>query len=88
MATRTLTDLEQRILAFEGRWEGRSRELKGAAARVEFGWSHAAYEMRLQALLQVPAAAEAEPRLVKRALELREVRTLRRAARSFDRVAG
>jgi hypothetical protein len=84
MAIRTLTDLERRILAFEAKWEGRSSELKGSAARAEFGWSHAAYEQKLQALLMEPAAEVAEPLLVHRAIAVRESRVRLRAARTFQ----
>lgn len=84
MATRTLTELELRILAFEANWDGR-RGAKGAAARAEFGWSHAAYEQKLQALLLEPAAEVFDPMLVHRARRIRDERTAARASRTFRR---
>lgn len=80
MATRTLTDLELRILAFEKEWEGR-RGSKEAAIRSAFGWRVAAYEQRLQAVLREPAAEAAEALLVHRAVARRERLRERRDAR-------
>lgn len=85
MATRTLTELELRILAFEAKWEGRLS--KSGAIRNEFGWSHAAYEQKLQALLLEPAAELHDPMLVHRARRVRAERSAARASRTW-RVAG
>jgi hypothetical protein len=78
--TRTLTELEARMLAFEEKWEGRSGS-KEAAIRSEFGWRTVAYEQRLQQLLRDPAAEVVKPLLVHRLQRVRAEAARRRMLR-------
>lgn len=80
-----LTDLEERLLAFEVEWAGRSRDLKVQAIKAEFGVSDTLHYQRLRDLIEKPAALAAQPVLVKR---LRRLRDTRRSARSARRLAG
>lgn len=74
-----LTDLEQRVLAFEHRrWN-----LPGAKAQAikdEFDMSEARYAQLLMAILDKPEALIADPMLVKRLRRLRETRRRARSA--------
>jgi hypothetical protein len=83
MATRTLTDLEVRILDFAEAHEGIPAELVFARAREVFGWSRAGYVQKLHALLDLPAAEEARPLLVHRLQRGRDERAGARAGRRF-----
>ena len=68
-----LTDLEQRVLAFEhGRW--RAQAAKDQAVLDEFGLSRVRYEQLLRDLLDEPAALAHDPMLVKRLRRLRATR--------------
>jgi hypothetical protein len=76
----TLTEREQRILAFERHW-WRHAGAKEEAIRAEFGLAAARYYQVLNALLDSPAAIVGDPMLVKRLRRLRDARTSARSAR-------
>lgn len=78
MTTRTLTDLETRILDFA---EQHPRVNVGAVRSLiiqEFGWKSASYVQRLNRLLDDPVAEAARPMLIHR---LRRIRAEQIAAR-------
>ncbi|MEO5921700.1 MAG: DUF3263 domain-containing protein [Pseudolysinimonas sp.] len=87
MATRTLTDLEVRILDFAEKHEGQKPALTYAAARAEFGWSAAGYVQKLYAVLDLPAAETKRPLLVHRLQRVRDERSQARASRTFRLVS-
>ena len=68
-----LTEREQEILAFEGRW-WKHAGAKEQAIRDTFGLSSTRYYQLLNALLDNPAAMEHEPVLVGRLRRLRSTR--------------
>ncbi|HEY9315826.1 DUF3263 domain-containing protein [Williamsia sp.] len=76
-----MTDLEQRILDFEGQW-WRVRGGKEAAIREQFGWSAVRYAQKLNAVLDSNDAVAHDPLLVNR---LRRIRNRRVEARSQRR---
>jgi hypothetical protein len=78
----TLTDTEQRVLAFERQW-WRYAGAKEQAVHDLFGWSPTRYFQVLNELIDNPAALVAEPLLVKR---LRRVRAARQRDRSQRRL--
>lgn len=78
-----LNDLELRILAFEKQW-WKYAGVKESAIAEEFGMNVTRYYQVLNALLDNPAAIEAEPLIVKR---LRRGRDQRHRERSARRVA-
>lgn len=78
MTTEPLTELEERILAFERGWY-RYPGAKDQAVRDTFGVTAIRYSQLLNALLDKPAALAAHPMLVKR---LRRVRDQRRTGRT------
>ncbi|SCG61542.1 DUF3263 domain-containing protein [Micromonospora halophytica] len=73
----TLTEREQRILAFERQW-WRHAGAKEQAIRDTFGLSATRYYQLLNALLDRPAALAAEPVLVGRLRRLRSSRARNR----------
>lgn len=77
-----LTDLELRLLVFEGDWAARVGA-KEAAIRSEFGLPPARYYQMLYVLIDSPAALRYDPLLVRRLQRLRDARARSRAARSF-----
>jgi hypothetical protein len=77
-----LSELELRMLAFEGRWSGRLGA-KESAIRAEFGFSAARYYQVLDALIDSPIALRSDPLLVRRLQRLRDGRARARAARTF-----
>lgn len=77
-----LTELELRMLDFEGRWSGRLGA-KESAIRAEFGFSAARYYQVLDALIDSPIALRSDPILVRRLQRLRDGRARARAARTF-----
>lgn len=75
----TLTDHDAAVLAFAAR-TFRFPGARDEAITVEFGMTPWRYEQRLQQVLDLPAALEAEPMLVNRLRRLRfERRQTRRA---------
>lgn len=80
MTTRTLTDLESRILDFAARHDVTRLEGEGTfdALVAEFGWRPVTYLQRLSRLLDDPTAEAARPLEVRR---LRRLRDGRRASR-------
>jgi hypothetical protein len=77
-----LTDRERAILTFERQW-WKYAGAKEQAVRDLFGMSATRYYQVLNALIDSPAALEADPMLVKR---LRRVRAARQRARSARRL--
>lgn len=72
MRTRSLTDLETRILDFA---EQHPRVNVGAVRSLiirEFGWKSATYVQRLNCLLDDPAAEAVRPMLIHRLRRLRD----------------
>ena len=80
--TGALTDRERAILTFERQW-WKYAGAKEQAVRDLFGMSATRYYQVLNALIDSPAALEADPMLVKR---LRRVRAARQRARSARRL--
>ena len=78
MTTRSLTDLENRILDFAEQ----RRPLH--EARIEFAWRPATYVQRLFAVLDDPRAERQRPMLVRRLRRLRKQKAAARASRSFE----
>lgn len=76
-----LTDLEERVLAFERRW-WKHAGAKQAAVRELFDLSTTRYHQVLNGLLDRPEALERDPLLVNR---LRRQRDQRRVQRAGDR---
>lgn len=81
MPTRTLTELETRLLDFAEAHPDLGRST--AAMRAEFGWRPAAYMMRLYRLIDDPAAVAARPQLVHRLQRVRDGKATARQSRSF-----
>lgn len=79
---RTLTDREKQILAFERQWWKRPGA-KELAIRELFDMSASRYYQLLNALLDEPAAVQADPMLIKR---LRKTRATRQRARNARRL--
>ncbi|MGE0300277.1 DUF3263 domain-containing protein [Pseudonocardia sp.] len=79
-ATEGLTLREQEILAFERQW-WKYAGAKEQAVRELFDLSATRYYQVLNAILDKPAALEADPLLVKRLRRLRSGRARTRAAR-------
>src|SRR3954467_6277598 len=77
-----VSERDQQILAFERQW-WRYAGAKEQAVRDLFGMSATRYYQVLNALIDSPAALEADPMLVKR---LRRVRAARERARSARRL--
>ena len=77
-----LSELDERMLAFEARWTGRLGA-KEAAIRSEFGLSAARYYQVLDALIDSPIALRRDPLLVRRLQRLRDARARARATRTF-----
>jgi hypothetical protein len=77
-----LTEREQRILEFERQW-WRYAGAKEQAIRELFDCSATRYYQLLNALIDNPAALQADPMLVKR---LRRMRSARQRARSARRL--
>lgn len=77
---RTLTDRERAMLEFERQW-WRHAGSKEQAIRETFDLSATKYYRLLNALLDVPAAAEFDPLVVGRLRRLRASRARRRAGR-------
>jgi hypothetical protein len=80
--TGALSERERAILAFERQW-WKYAGAKEQAVRDLFGMSATRYYQVLNALIDSPAALEADPMLVKR---LRRVRAARQRARSARRL--
>jgi hypothetical protein len=82
MPTRTLTDLEQRMLDYA---EQHPR-LQGLPHVIpEFGWREPAYLLRLFRLVDDTAALAVRPMLVKRIQRVRDERVQARTAHTFNR---
>lgn len=80
--TEQLTELDERMLAFEREWSARVGA-KEAAIQAEFGIPAARYYQILYALIDSPIALRSDPLLVRRLQRLRDARTRARAARTF-----
>ena len=78
MAADELSDRDRAILAFERRW-WRFAGAKEQAIRDEFGESATRYHQELNALMDKPAALEADPVLVNRLRRRRAGARARRA---------
>ncbi|MGY1820598.1 DUF3263 domain-containing protein [Geodermatophilus sp. SYSU D00079] len=74
-----LSGREQEMLAFERQW-WRRPGAKETAIRERFGLAPTRYYQVLNALVDRPAALEADPLLVRRLRRLREARGRRRAS--------
>lgn len=81
-ATTELTERERQILEFERQW-WRYAGAKEQAIRELFDCSATRYYQLLNALIDTPAALQADPMLVKR---LRRMRSARQRARSARRL--
>jgi hypothetical protein len=79
----TLTERDREILSFERQW-WKYAGAKEQAVRELFGLSATRYYQVLNALIDTPAALEADPMLVKR---LRRLRSTRQRARSARRLS-
>ena len=79
MTMTTLTEFEERLLAFE-ETHPRHTHAKADAARKEFGLSPARYYQTLSNLLDTPAALVDHAQLVGRLTRLRDERRLRRSS--------
>ena len=80
MPTDDLTDLDREILAFEQDWVAHAGA-KEAAVRDRFDLTAARYHQLLNRIIDLPAAEEHAPRLVRRLRRLRAARQERRSAR-------
>ena len=80
MPTDDLTDLDREILAFEEDWVAHAGA-KEAAVRDRFDLTAARYHQLLNRIIDLPAAEEHAPRLVRRLRRLRAARQERRSAR-------
>jgi len=78
--TDDLTDLDREILAFEQDWVAHAGA-KEAAVRDRFDLTAARYHQLLNRIIDLPAAEEHAPRLVRRLRRLRAARQERRSAR-------
>lgn len=77
---RALTDLERDLLAFERTW-WREAGVKEQAIRDRFDLSPTRYYQMLNDLLELPAAMEEDPLLVRRLIRQRASRRQKRAAK-------
>jgi hypothetical protein len=77
---RQLTELECELLAFERTW-WREAGVKEQAIRERFDMSPTRYYQVLNELLELPAAVEHDPLLVRRLVRQRAARRKKRAAR-------
>ena len=82
MANDTLSDRDRNVLAFERQW-WKYAGSKESAIKELFDMSSTRYYQVLNALLDNPAALEADPMLVKRLRRLRSSRQRARSARRF-----
>jgi hypothetical protein len=73
-----LTDLDREILAFEQDWVAHAGA-KDSAVRDRFDLTPSGYHQQLNRIIDIPAAEQHAPRLVRR---LRRLRDARRASRS------
>lgn len=80
MITDPLTEQQQQILAMERRW-WKLGGSKDTAVRDELGLSPVRYNQLLLALLEHPAAVQAEPILVRRLQRIASARAQQRAHR-------
>ena len=80
MANDTLSDRDRNVLAFERQW-GKYAGAKEQAIKDLFDMSSTRYYQVLNALIDSPAALEADPMLVKRLRRLRASRQRQRSAR-------
>lgn len=80
----SLSDEQAAILAFEKQW-WRYAGAKETAIRETFGLTMPLYFQKLNAILELPAAMEADPFTVKRLLRLRDQRAGQRSAPQGDR---
>ena len=78
-----LTDLDREILEFEQDWVSHAGA-KETAVRERFDLTPTGYHQLLNRLIDLPAAEEHAPRLVRR---LRRLRTARQEERSARRTA-
>ena len=76
----TLTEDQAAILAFERQW-WKYPGAKETAIVERFGFTATRYYQVLNALLDEPAALEADPMLVRRLRRLRDARRAQRSAR-------
>jgi hypothetical protein len=81
-----LTDREFEMLEFEREW-WKHAGAKESVIRERFDLSAIRYYQALNALIDKPAAAAAEPLLVRRLRRLRSERQRRRSARRLGREA-
>ncbi|WP_028849642.1 DUF3263 domain-containing protein [Thermocrispum municipale] len=79
-AAAELSELEQRILAFERQW-WQYAGAKEKAIREQFGMSSTRYYQLLNRLLDTERALRADPMLVKRLRKTRAARKRKRSAR-------
>ncbi|ROR73261.1 DUF3263 domain-containing protein [Bogoriella caseilytica] len=79
-ATNGLSDLEQRVLAFERQW-WKYAGAKESAIREQFGMNATRYYQVLNRLLDSEQALAADPMLVKRLRRMRSARQRERTAR-------
>jgi hypothetical protein len=80
MANDTLSDRDRNVLAFERQW-WKYAGAKEQAIKDLFDMSSTRYYQVLNALIDNPAALEADPMLVKRLRRLRASRQRQRSAR-------
>ena len=80
MANDTLSDRDRNVLAFERQW-WKYAGAKEQAIKDLFDMSSTRYYQVLNALIDSPAALEADPMLVKRLRRLRASRQRQRSAR-------
>ena len=79
-ATATLSERDLEILAFERQW-WKYAGAKEAAILDRFAMTATRYYQVLNAILDQPAALEADPMLVRRLIRLRELRQQQRSSR-------
>jgi len=77
---RKLSEEERAVIAFERTW-WRHQGAKERAIREGLGMSATRYYQILNAIIDLPAAADEDPLLVRRLRRQREARQRRRAAR-------
>lgn len=77
-----LSPRDARILEFERQW-WRHVGAKEDAIRSQFALTPARYYQVLNAVIDLPAAVQHDPMLVRRLLRARDARTSARAARAF-----
>jgi hypothetical protein len=80
--TRSLSEREREILAFERSWWKQSGA-KERAVRERFGMSVTRYYQILNELIDSDAALIEDPMLIRRLRRLREARQRKRAARRY-----